>query len=38
MKVYAKTEYACIALLELAMSYGSGEPVRIRTIRPTGVT
>ena len=32
MKVSAKTEYACIALLELAASYGSGEPVRIRTI------
>lgn len=32
MKVSAKTEYACIALLELAASFGSGEPVRIRTI------
>jgi Rrf2 family cysteine metabolism transcriptional repressor len=32
VKVSAKTEYACIALLELAASYGSGEPVRIRTI------
>lgn len=32
MKVSAKTEYACISLLELAASYGSGEPVRIRTI------
>ena len=32
MKVSAKTEYACIAMLELAVSYGSGEPVRIRKI------
>lgn len=32
MKVSAKTEYACIAMLELAASYGSGEPVRIRKI------
>jgi Rrf2 family protein len=28
----AKTEYACIAVLELATSYGSGEPVRIGKI------
>ena len=32
MKVSAKTEYACIAMLELAAQYGSGEPVRIRKI------
>jgi Rrf2 family protein len=32
VKVSAKTEYACIAMLELAASYPSGEPVRIRTI------
>ncbi len=32
MKVYAKTEYACIAVLELARSYDRGEPVRIRDI------
>lgn len=32
MKISAKTEYACIAMLELAQRYGSGEPVRIRTI------
>jgi Rrf2 family cysteine metabolism transcriptional repressor len=32
MKVSAKTEYACLAMLELAAQYGSGEPVRIRTI------
>ena len=32
MKISAKTEYACIAMLELAGSYGSGAPVRIRKI------
>jgi Rrf2 family protein len=32
MKVYAKTEYACIAVLELAHSHDRGEPVRIRDI------
>jgi Rrf2 family protein len=32
MRVSAKTEYACIAMLELAAQYGSGEPVRIRWI------
>ena len=32
MKVSAKTEYACIAMLELAAQYGSSEPVRIRRI------
>jgi Rrf2 family protein len=32
MKVSAKTEYACIAMLELSASFGSGEPVRIRKI------
>jgi Rrf2 family protein len=32
MRVSAKTEYACIAVLELASQYKSGEPVRIRTI------
>jgi Rrf2 family protein len=32
MKVSAKTEYACLAMLELAAHYGSGDPVRIRTI------
>lgn len=32
MKISAKTEYACIAMLELAAQYGSGEPVRIRRI------
>jgi Rrf2 family protein len=32
MKVYAKTEYACIAVLELARSHDRHEPVRIRDI------
>jgi Rrf2 family protein len=32
MKISAKTEYACIAMLELASGYGSGEPVQIRKI------
>lgn len=32
MKVSAKTQNACIALLELAKRYESGEPVRIRAI------
>jgi Rrf2 family protein len=32
MKISAKTEYACLAMLELAAHYGTGEPVRIRNI------
>jgi len=32
MKISAKTEYACIAMIELASKFGSGEPVRIRKI------
>jgi len=28
----AKTEYACLAVLELAAKYGAGEPVRVRAI------
>ncbi len=28
----AKTEYACLAVLELAAKFGSDEPVRVRTI------
>ena len=32
MIVSAKTEYACIAVLELAVRHGNGEPVRIRDI------
>ena len=32
MRISAKTEYACIAMIELASQYGSNEPVRIRRI------
>jgi Rrf2 family protein len=32
VKISAKTEYACIAMLELAMHQDSEEPVRIRRI------
>lgn len=32
MKISAKTDYACIAMLELAASYESGETVRIADI------
>ena len=32
MKISAKTEYACIAMVELAANYGTGQPVRIRKI------
>ncbi|HUG69320.1 MAG TPA: Rrf2 family transcriptional regulator [Pirellulaceae bacterium] len=32
MKISAKTEYACIAVLELAACYDQGRPVRIRDI------
>src|SRR5947209_1425533 len=32
MKLSAKTEYACIAVLELARRFEAGEPVRIREI------
>lgn len=32
MNLPAKTEYACLAVLELAAWYGSDEPVRIRSI------
>lgn len=32
MKLSAKTEYAALAMLELAMRNSSGEPVRIREI------
>ena len=35
VNVSAKTEYACIAVLELALNYGSGEPVTIRAIAET---
>lgn len=32
MRISAKTEYACLAVLELAARYGSSEPVRVREI------
>ena len=32
MKRSAKVEYACLAMLELASQYSSGQPVRIREI------
>ena len=35
MIVSAKTEYACIAVLELAARQATGEPVRIRDIAET---
>jgi len=38
MHLSAKTEYACIAVLELATRYGGGKPVRIREIAdPNGI-
>ncbi|MHB1036408.1 MAG: RrF2 family transcriptional regulator [Pirellulales bacterium] len=32
MRLSAKTEYACIAMLDLSARYGTNEPVRIRKI------
>jgi len=32
MLVSAKTEYACIAMLELAAQYGDSQPVRLKSI------
>ena len=32
MSLSARTEYACLAVLELAGSYGMGQPVRLREI------
>ena len=32
MRITAKTEYACVAVFELASQYGSDRPVRIREI------
>lgn len=32
MSFSAKTEYACLAMLELALRDGSGEPVRLRDV------
>ena len=35
MNLSAKTEYACIAILELANQHGSGGPIRLRRIAET---
>ena len=35
MKISAKTEYACIAILELASRYGSENPARVRDLAQT---
>ena len=35
MNISAKTEYACIAALELASHFGGGKPVQIRRIAKT---
>jgi len=32
MRVSAKAEYACIAMLELAVNYGSPQPIRVKAI------
>jgi Rrf2 family protein len=32
VNISAKTEYACLAVIELAAHYGSGEPVRVNWI------
>src|ERR1700756_5118412 len=32
MKVSAKAEYACLAMLELAASHGAPQPLRVKTI------
>jgi Rrf2 family protein len=32
MKLSARTEYACLAMLQLAQDYDSGEPLQIRRI------
>ena len=32
MNISAKTEYACVAVLELALNYGSGQPLQVRRI------
>lgn len=32
MRISAKAEYACVAMLELAVNYGRAEPLRIREI------
>jgi len=35
VNISAKTEYACIAVMELAAHYASNDPVRIRSIAET---
>ena len=35
MNISAKTEYACIAVLELALHYDTGQPVQVRRIADT---
>jgi len=35
MRISAKAEYACIAMLELAAHHGDSQPVRIKTIADT---
>ncbi len=35
MKLSAKAEYACLAVLDLALTYGAPEPVRIKRIAET---
>ena len=38
MNISAKTEYACLAVLELAANYGTEQPIRVRAIADsTGV-
>ena len=32
MNISARAEYACLAVMQLAGSYGTGEPVRVRSI------
>jgi Rrf2 family protein len=32
MRISAKAEYACVAMLELAANYGDAQPVRIKSI------
>src|SRR5438552_17237987 len=32
MRVSAKAEYACVAMIELARSYGEPQPVRVKAI------
>lgn len=35
MRISAKAEYACVAMLELAANHGEPQPVRIKTIADT---